>query len=290
MFFKSICNLIFFFTAVLVFAIEPIDWSKAEEVQTGVRHVRLETDTPRLMKINILRVDLTTPGLEFTATGRAPGWGEPMPDYPERIIRTKRQRTRVYMKEVRSSGKNMIVAVNASPWGPWVKPFNHKFAAPPGVHILDGEIISDDGTKRPTFVVYKDGTPAIVNGIPKEDYSRIKISVTGFSIVVKDGKVLYVDEQLHPRTLYGISADKRYVYLMTIDGRQPDWSLGAACSDGGKILVAAGASDVINMDGGGSSTLIYWDEKAGKMVSLCRHNKKGAERTVGNNVGIILNR
>lgn len=286
--FKSLGTICTIFFAILAAALEPIDWSKAATVQTGVKHVRIETDTPRLMKINILRIDLKTPGLEFTATGKAPGWGTPMPDYPTRIIRTKRQRTRVFMNEARKAGINMIVAVNASPWGPWEKPFNHKFAEPPGVHILDGEVISDNGKKRPTFVIYKDGSPAIVNGIPKEDYEKIKLSVSGFSIVAQDGKILYVDEQLHPRTLYGISKDKRYVYLMTIDGRQKDWSLGAACSDGGKILVAAGASDVINMDGGGSSTLIYWDEKENKIVSLCRHNKNGSERTVGNNMGIIL--
>lgn len=285
---KFFCNLLFLLTAFIACALEPIDWSKAKIVQKGIRHVRIETDQPRLMKINILRIDLKTPGLEFTATGRAPGWGTPMPDFPERIIRTKRQRTRMYLKESREAGINMIAAVNASPWGPWTKPYNHKFAEPPGVQISDGIIVSDDGKKRPTFVVYKDGTPAILNGVPKNEYDKIKVAVSGFSIVVKDGKVLYVDENLHPRTLYGISKDKRYVYLITIDGRQKGWSLGAACSDGGKYLVAAGASDVINMDGGGSSTLVYWDEENKKIVSLCRHNKNGSERTVGNSMGIIL--
>ena len=285
---KLIFPIWFFFVFTVLEAFEKIDWQKAKPVQKGVLHIALALEQPRLMKINMLRIDLKTPGLDFTATGRDKDWGKPMPDYPEGIIRTKRQRTRNYMKEARKAGINMIVAVNAAPWGPWRKPFNQKYADPGGIHILNGEVISDHGGKRPAFVIYSDGTPAITQGIPKEDYSRIKLSLTGFSIVVRNGKSSFKDKSIHPRTLYGFSADKRYLYLLTIDGRQKDWSIGASAEEGGELLIAAGASEGINMDGGGSSTLIYWDETQQKQVSLCRHSANGYERPVGSNMGIFL--
>ena len=60
------------------------------------------------------------------------------------------------------------------------------------------------------------------------------------------------------------------------------------CQEAGEWLLAAGASDAINMDGGGSTTLVYWDEKENKLVSLCRHTLGGYERYVASSIGIIL--
>ena len=243
---------------------------------------------PRLMKINIIRIDLKTPGLDFTTTDRDKHWGKEMPDRKGYIIRTKRQRTRDFMKEARAKGMNMILAVNAAPWGPWEKPFTHKYANPSGVNILNGVVISDHEGKGPVFVIYKDGTPAIERRLNVEDYPNIKIAVSGFSIVAKDGKSTFKDKSLAPRTAYGISADKRYMYILCVDGRQKQWSMGMTCQEAGEWLMAAGASDAINMDGGGSTTLVYWDEKENKLVSLCRHTLGGYERYVASSIGIIL--
>ena len=281
---RFVCSALFFFISILC-AVEELDWSKAEKVQTGVDHLRIEEKHPRLMKISILRVDLTTPGLDFTATGRDENWGKEMPDWKGGIIRTKRQRTRDFMKECRDKGENMIVAVNAAPW---TRPFNHKYADPSGTNILNGEVISENKPARPAFVIYNDGTPAIVPQIFVEDYEKIKVAVSGFSIVAKNGVSTFKDKNLAPRTAYGISADKRYLYILGVDGRQSGWSMGMTCQEAGLWLMAAGASDAINMDGGGSTTLIYWNEKDNDMVSLCRHNLAKYERVVGSNFGIIL--
>lgn len=284
---KRFSALILFFSAVILCAVEPLDWSKAKTVQRGVSHLRIERKQPRLMKINILRIDLKTPGLDFTATDRDKDWGKPMPDSKDYIIRTKRQRTRDFMKSSRKKGMNMIVAVNAAPWGPWRRPFNHKYANPSGVNILNGRIISENKVKRPVFVIYNDGTPAIEQKLLQEDYAKIKVAVSGFNIVAKNGKPTYKDKSLAPRTAYGFSADKRYLYILGVDGRQKEWSMGMTIQETGEWLIAAGASDGINMDGGGSTTLIYWDAKKKKMVSLCRHFG-GYERVVGSNFGIFL--
>ena len=39
-----------------------------------------------------------------------------------------------------------------------------------------------------------------------------------------------------------------------------------------KLLKAAGAADAINMDGGGSSTLVRWDGEKGEAVTDNRHD------------------
>lgn len=274
--------------AAALFAVEPLDWSKGKTVQKGVLHLKIETDQPRLMKINILRIDLQTPNLDFTATDRDRDWGKPMPDYKQGTIRTKRIRTQEFLRNARRHGINMIVAVNAAPWSPWTKPFNHKYGDPSGINILNGKIISDHDGRGPTFLIRDDGTPAIMQRIPKEDYGKIKVAVSGFSIIARNGQPTINDKQLAPRTAYGISADGKYLYILGIDGRQPKWSMGSTCREAGEWLIAAGAKDAINMDGGGSTTLVYWDSQKKKPVSLCRHSESGYERPVASNLGIFL--
>jgi hypothetical protein len=54
------------------------------------------------------------------------------------------------------------------------------------------------------------------------------------------------------RTFVGVSGDRRYLYLATIDGSE---SSGAAFFDEASWLLIMGASDGLNLDGGGSSTM-----------------------------------
>ena len=284
----------FFCSVILVFllnlrAAEPvsIDWTNGKQVQTGVLHIAFEVKTPRLMKVNILRIDLQTPGMDFIATARDPDWGKSMPDAPDYTIRTKRRKTRSFLKDARKNGWNMIVAVNAAPWGPWRKPFNHKYADPSAVNISNGELISENPVRMPAFIIYNDGTPAIVPEVNKNDYTKIKIAASGFSIVARNGKIVFQDDTLAPRTVYGISADRRYLFLMTVDGRQTEWSVGATTVEAGIWLLSAGASDVINMDGGGSTSMFYWDQKNDVPVALF-HHANGYERSVASNIGIVL--
>lgn len=59
-------------------------------------------------------------------------------------------------------------------------------------------------------------------------------------------------EVIAARTFAGVSADGRYLFLATIDGGE---SSGAAFYDEASWLQLAGASEGLNLDGGGSSTM-----------------------------------
>ncbi len=279
---------------------QAVDWNSARNIYPGIKLIAVKKDKPRLIRMFIMRIDLKTPGLSFAVTGRAPGWGKPMPDDPKIPIRTQRTTTGDFMRNARKPvaqggrGLNMIVAVNASPWRPWRLPFTQKFADPPGLTISDGVLVGQRG-KDPVFVVYRDGDVDIVDKVKPEDIPKIKNAVSGFQIVARNGKVLPdtvpMNRSCHPRTAYGLSADRRYLYLIAIDGRQKKWSLGAKGSETGQFLLDAGASDVINMDGGGSTTMCYWDRHKKKPVMVNRQSDTGNYmRPVATNLGIVLNR
>ncbi len=268
-----------------------VDWHKAKEVHPGILHLQIAAEKPRLMKINLIRVDLRNPKIFFTATDRAAGWGKPMPDHPKTVIRTERVKTGDFLKNCREEkGMELLVAANAAPWLPWEKPWNHRYGHPAGLAILNGKVICDTRPHRAVFVVYKDGGVDIVSSVPKSEYAKIQVAVSGFSILLRDGKLQDgggYENTLHPRMAYGLSKKREFLYLMTIDGRQPEWSMGATGPETAQWLQAAGAYDAINMDGGGSATLCYWDEAAGKPKTVSRH-KGGAERLVASNIGIGL--
>ncbi len=241
-----------------VLGAETIDWSEAPEVQAGVRLVKRETDQPRLQKINLMRIDLRTGGLEFTGSARDPDWGKPMPDWDKAVIRTRRIRTRDFLLNARKpaeeggQGLNMIVAANSAPWWPWTKPYTHKYAHPAGLGILNGEVICDTRPHKAVFVVYEDGRADIVSSVPESDYRSIRVAASGFAIILRDGEILeggsYEKEPM-PRIAYGLSEDRRYLYIVTVDGRQKGWSLGATGKETAALLKEAGAADAINMDG-----------------------------------------
>ncbi|WP_448316111.1 phosphodiester glycosidase family protein [Streptomyces sp. CO7] len=58
-----------------------------------------------------------------------------------------------------------------------------------------------------------------------------------------------------PRTLAGVTSDGSLL-LVVVDGRRPGASVGVRLDEAARILVSLGASDAMNLDGGGSSTMV----------------------------------
>ncbi len=84
----------------------------------------------------------------------------------------------------------------------------------------------------------------------------------------------------HPRSAIGLSRDSTRLYLVVVDGRQPS-SRGVTLEELANIMYDFGAWNAINLDGGGSSTLIVDDE----WVHQPTHT--GEMRPVGNSILII---
>ena len=59
----------------------------------------------------------------------------------------------------------------------------------------------------------------------------------------------------HPRTAIGVLGDGRAL-LLVVDGRQPSLSVGMSLEELAQLLLEFGAVDAINLDGGGSTTMV----------------------------------
>lgn len=58
-----------------------------------------------------------------------------------------------------------------------------------------------------------------------------------------------------PRTGVGVTADEK-ILLVVVDGRRPKWSVGATKHEFARIFLQLGATGAMNLDGGGSSTMV----------------------------------
>ena len=92
--------------------------------------------------------------------------------------------------------------------------------------------------------------------------------------LLRDGEVLICgNPDIAPRTFMGISQDRKTLYSVAVDGRW-EGSAGVTLDDEGYILKMLGAWHGLNLDGGGSTTMIVHGE-------IKNHVSDGSERAVG---------
>lgn len=90
---------------------------------------------------------------------------------------------------------------------------------------------------------------------------NVRESVGGSPILVKDGKRWFTDpgdnftNGRHPRTMVGWTPGGDTL-LVTVDGRQPEVSVGMTLYEAADFLMALGATEGMNLDGGGSTTFV----------------------------------
>ena len=175
-----------------------------------------------------------------------------------------------------------------------------------GLLISTGTVVSvADNTGRYASLMFTTNKIPIFNfnnRPPGTNTTGIYTAVTGYYPVLTNGVNIwalyyndffnaYPDFNIHsyqPRTVFGVSQDRRYLFMMTIDGRQGGYSDGALDADSAAWLLQFGAWNAINMDGGGS-TAMYMADCVGNPVAL-NHSSlvaaRGSERILGDHFGV----
>lgn len=191
-----------------------------------------------------------------------------------------RQTMMEQMKWEDSPNHEVVAGVNADF-------FNMGTGVPQEMVIKDGKMLKDDFLSNRGFVgLLSNGKVIIGDSLLYEKKKRkLKEALGGYNILIKNGKVI---PQLknsfsltrHPRTAAGI-INKHEIVFVVVDGRQPDYSNGMPLDELAHLMKLLGAKTAINLDGGGSSTLVTTDPPTGKWINRNRPSGK-QERAVAN--------
>ena len=138
----------------------------------------------------------------------------------------------------------------------------------------DGVVLSFGGLDLPASLAAL--TPGVtftivtnwksLNNVPAATFESARDIVNGAGLLRRAGQTItnwtaeslnlasFVDAR-HPRTVIGVDA-QGFVWLIAIDGRQPDYAVGMAFKELQRLCDRLSLRDALNLDGGGSVTMV----------------------------------
>ena len=243
----------------------------------GITYQRMIERRPRSQVLHLLEIDLTAAGLKPFST---PGIGQLT---EEDAIKSTIDKSAVRETQAQKTSNflqthGLQLAVNAnffypfeenSPWN--YGPRESDAVSLVGIAMSDGEMVSYEHPRYSTLC-YLPGRAVIVF----EDFcpDGTMQAVAGQSLWLSSGP--FPDDQKFLETqfdspkpyalnLAGISENGTRLWLLLSDGKQPLYSEGTTLEEGALRLKAEGAVEVVQLDGGGSTTLVI--ESSGEAAS-----------------------
>jgi hypothetical protein len=94
----------------------------------------------------------------------------------------------------------------------------------------------------------------------------ISNSLGGGPKLVVDGIIPSgLSTSVHPRTAVGFNQDSTKVFFVTVDGRQPGFSVGMSLPQLASYMLSIGCYQAVNLDGGGSTTMVVRNEVVNRL-------------------------
>lgn len=235
-------------------------------------HAGVNPDLP--LVIQVLRIDLSAEGIGFFTT----------PSNEDRPLETDSQPTDAFLMEY-----GLQAAINAAFFSPCCAAVSEPKNVI-GLAISNGQYVSPNdwsGGEAGSAILgitpnNRAGLYFADRDVPEETFQN---AVAGGPMLLKDGQLLVQEGgPRHPRTAVGLSSDGRFMYWMTIDGRQPGYSLGTTHYQTAEWLLRVGASQGMNLDGGGSTTMVIADPQT--KAKVLNRPSGGRPRFISSSIGM----
>ena len=170
---------------------------------------------------------------------------------------------------------------------------------PAGVAPGNGRVILIAGARAPASMRAK--LLAVRSGVDSVHLRRwiqpglTREAVGGFPVLVRRGAVAAGLDSAggrgfgpvrHPRTAVGLSRLGTRLLLVTVDGRQPGYSVGMTLPELAQLMLNLGSTAALNLDGGGSTTMAV-SAGRGETRILNRPSDTSGERPVSNALAVV---
>jgi hypothetical protein len=261
----------------------PLPIPKKVQLYDGVTYYRKTYLTPRIIMVHVIITDLRVGKIQFIVTPPDNSEGAPL------NARTTSQ----FLQE-----RGLQIAINGDGFYPWwsrspldyyphagdpVTPLG--FTASRGVVYVRGDEV--DITQEPTLYLSRRGSPSI--GIRP---GNVFNAISGDRLLVTKGEPEpgLDNSGVDPRTAIGINKNGRKLILAVVDGRQPFYSEGMTLAELAHLMSDLGAYYAMNLDGGGSSTMVVEGESGEPVIlnSPIDNYLPGRERPVANHLGVYV--
>ncbi|HZC27625.1 MAG TPA: phosphodiester glycosidase family protein, partial [Actinopolymorphaceae bacterium] len=167
-----------------------------------------------------------------------------------------------------------------------VRPAAGEGAIPTGGFMLVGreagaDLLATLAVGDPVSIDYKARTA---------DDKQIRTALNGRQLLVVDGVAQKASEGNNvptaPRTAVGFSKDGTKMFVLAADGRQPAFADGLGLDELATMMVDLGAYNAVNLDGGGSTTIVA--RKPGSTTAQVENRPSdGAERSDPNGLALF---
>lgn len=247
----------------------------------GVEYSREVRESPRAMVAHVVRVDLEAPGIDFVVTPAEPSEaGDVRADTVSGF----------------AARHGVQVAINANFFFPFRA--NHPLDYAP----RKGEPAHVVGSAASRGLSYGEATKDTVTlHLSRERRahfgprpSEVWNAISGLGYVVRDGRRTSLEgtpvgNAPYPRTAIGIDVTGRYLLLAVVDGKQRGYSQGATLAEVADLMMKHGAHAAIQLDGGGSATLVRSTSSGHvqRINATSNFRLPWWERPVANHLGII---
>ncbi len=238
----------------------------------GVEMCEASTATPRPIQVRAVRVNLREPSIDFLVT---PSNGDAPKDVGART-------TSEFLTEFKCQ-----VALNGSVFDVFAKQRGDPMD-------VEGLSLSRGGLYSPPnkwdALLISTNRRAWIARAPVDARGAFN-GLSGFYALLISGRNNGTMKDRHPRSAVGVSRSGRYLILMTLDGRQPGYSEGATTAETAEWMRKLGARNALNLDGGGSTTLVI-EGPDGSPMTLNRPcgPPPGRQRRVANHLGVFAQR
>ncbi len=243
----------------------------------GIDYQRVVRSAPRPLVIHIVTIKLKTVGIDTLVTP-----GDLEQDHP-----VAAQTTSEFLEN-----HNLQLAINGGGFDPWYSlgllgyyPHSGDRVTPSGLTASRGTIYTEPHPEQPTLYLTKTNR-ATIDAPPGNIYNAL----SGNEFLVQGGDVLagLDDNRTAPRTAVGVSQSGNKLYLVLVDGRQSGYSEGVTLAELAVIMAEYGIFHAINLDGGGSTTLVIAGADGQPVVlnSPIHQGLADNERPVGSHLGI----
>jgi hypothetical protein len=260
----------------------------------AVRYSLDVRDNPAL-RLHIVRIDLTSADVALSAVAAGPGLEGTEWTTSLQTVRTIAERERF---DVAVNGD--FFSHDMGELEQWSKYRTGAGARTMGPLVSDGRTVASR-VAGPYSALLVDGRGRCSIGTFEAVPAGARQFLCGNVELVRNGKrVVAAASEADactraPRTAIGLDRDGKTLTLVVIDGRRADFSAGMTLAEVADELVRLGCDSGLNLDGGGSSTLVFRDagEDACRVVNCPSDGHQlsdslSFERPVASALGIRL--